>query len=312
MLGAKPIFVDVNLDQNINADLVEKKITKKTKAIIAVHFKGIICDVLKLKKLSSKYNIYLIEDVAQAFGSTLKKNPAGSFGHISCFSFNPMKVLKSFGELGGVTTNSQKYFKKIQSLQYLGTINKETCVDVDLNSKSDEIHAYLVENSLKYLNKDINLRKKIIKNYQKFLPNKIINKEYKITISNGYDYQILVEKRDELIDFLKKNGIETRVKHPLILNDHPAHYTNEVFKIAKFIKKHSLSMPLHDKVGRNEIIYISNKIHQFYEKNFEIPKKDPFTLDRSYLKKFKIKSRIKKSGYRVLCHYDPKKNFIRC
>ena len=192
ILGAKPIFVDVKLDQNIDINLVEKKISRKTKAIIAVHFKGIICDIINLKKIAKKNKIFLVEDVAQAFGAQIFKKKAGSFGDIACYSFNPMKVLKSFGELGAITTNNKKFYKKIKSLQYLGTINKEICVDVDLNSKSDELHAYLISNGLKYLKKDILSRKRIIYNYIKYLPNSIIHKNYDVKKSNGYDYQILV------------------------------------------------------------------------------------------------------------------------
>lgn len=266
ILGAKPIFIDVKIDQNINVDLVEKKISSRTKAIIAVHFKGIICDVIRLKKISKKHKIFLIEDVAQAFGSEIVGKKAGSFGDISCYSFNPMKVLKSFGELGAITTNNKKFYKKIESLQYLGTVNKEICVDVDLNSKSDELHAYLISNSLKYLKKDIHLRKKIISNYKKYLPNSVINKEYDMKLSNGYDYQIIVSKRDKLIKYLKQKKIETRIKHPLILNDHPAHFTKENFKVGKFIKNHSLSMPIHDGIRLKEIKYISSAIKKFYDK----------------------------------------------
>ena len=264
--GHKPVFVDVGLDQNINTNLVQKKITKKTRAILAVHFKGIICDIEKLKKIAKKNNILLIEDVAQAFGAKLNRKLAGSFGDISCYSFNPMKVLKSFGELGAISTNHEKYVKRIDSLQYLGTVNKEKCITIELNSKSDEIHSYLLENGLKYLSKDISNRKSLIKKYIKNLPKNILNNEYDLSKSNGYDYQILVNKRNKLINFLKSKNIETRIKHPLILNDHPAHYTKEKFPVASFIKNHSLSLPLHEKISLKNIKYISKNIKKFYEK----------------------------------------------
>ena len=264
--GYKPIFIDVGLDQNINVNLVEKKITKKTKAILAVHFKGIICDIKKLKQIAKKNKIYLIEDVAQAFGAKINNQMAGSFGDISCYSFNPMKVLKSFGELGAITTDNKKYIKKIESLQYLGTVNKEKCMTIELNSKSEEIHSYLIENSLKYLEEDIFKRKRLIKNYIKFLPNNVLNKEYDLSKSNGYDYQILVKKRDKLINFLKSKNIETRIKHPLILNDHPAHFTKEKFLTASFVRGHSISLPLHENITLKNIKYISNNIKKFYER----------------------------------------------
>ena len=153
-VGAKPIFVDVNDDQNINVNEIESKISKKTKAIIVVNFKGQLCDLKNIHKICKKYGIFIIEDAAQSFGA-IYLDGSKSFKNaiISCFSFNPMKVLTSFGELGGISTNSKKIFKKISSLQYLGTVNKEYCVDIELNSKSDELQAYFISTSLKNLQK---------------------------------------------------------------------------------------------------------------------------------------------------------------
>ena len=84
--------------------------------------------------------------------------------------------------------------------------------------------------------------------------------------SNGYDYQILVKKRDKLINFLKSKNIETRIKHPLILNDHPAHFTKEKFLTASFVRGHSISLPLHENITLKNIKYISNNIKKFYER----------------------------------------------
>lgn len=110
-LGAKPVFIDVLPDQNMNPKLLEKAITKKTKAIMPVHLTGRIAEMSEINLIAKKYNIPVIEDAAQAVGSLYNNKPAGSFGTIGCFSAHPLKNLNALGDFGYLTTNKKKFTK---------------------------------------------------------------------------------------------------------------------------------------------------------------------------------------------------------
>ena len=123
-VGAKPVFIDASIHNwNIDVNKIEQNITKKTKAIIAVHLFGFSCDIIKLKKLCKKYNLFLIEDVAEALGSTMKKKYLGSYGDISTFSFYGNKTLTT-GEGGMLISNKKSLIDKAQHLKNQGMSKK--------------------------------------------------------------------------------------------------------------------------------------------------------------------------------------------
>ena len=160
-VGAKPVFADINKDDwLINTKIIEKLITKKTKAIIVVHLHGLMCDMDKIKKIAKKYNLKIIEDAAQSICSSYKGKKSGYYSDACAFSFNPMKVLNSYGEAGIVTTNSKKIYNKLICLRHAGTIryknsfNINNSNDISLNHKIDTIHASILIEKLKYL-KDV-------------------------------------------------------------------------------------------------------------------------------------------------------------
>jgi dTDP-4-amino-4,6-dideoxygalactose transaminase len=112
-LGAKPVFVDINPDTfNIDENLIEKKITKKTKAIIPVHLFGLPVNMDKINKIAKKYNLYVVEDACQAIGSEYGNKKIGSLGDVGCFSFFPSKNLNAYGDGGMVVTDNKKIAEK--------------------------------------------------------------------------------------------------------------------------------------------------------------------------------------------------------
>ena len=117
MAGAEPIGVDISDDYLIDPNKIEKKITKKTKALIVVHFTGLIKNMDTIKKVCKKNKIFLIEDCAQSFGAKYKGKKSGSFGDVSAFSMNPMKLLGGFGDAGAVLTSNKKIYKKLKILR---------------------------------------------------------------------------------------------------------------------------------------------------------------------------------------------------
>ena len=113
-IGATPVFVDIDDDLNINPDLIEKAITKRTRAIMPVHWTGRVCKMDKILRIAKKYNLLVVEDAAQAMGAYFKNKHAGTFGKISGFSAHPFKNLNAVGDAGFVTTNEKKLYDKIK------------------------------------------------------------------------------------------------------------------------------------------------------------------------------------------------------
>ena len=112
-LGAIPIFVDVKLDQNIDENLIEEKITKKTKAIMPVHLTGRMCNMKKIMKIAKKHNLFVIEFIVlKSIMSSFGNKPSGSYGDVGCFSAHPLKNLNAAGDSGYLVTNNKKYIKK--------------------------------------------------------------------------------------------------------------------------------------------------------------------------------------------------------
>ena len=267
MTGAKPVFVDVKLDQTISSDHILEAISNKTKAIMMVHFTGVVADYNNINKIAKSNSLLIIEDAAQAFGAKFNHKYAGNLGDISAFSFNPMKVLPGYGEAGAVLTNSNKVYLELKRKRHLGMdiANTEKCTSVELNSKIDELQASLLLQSLKELKKEIKIRKNIIKNYISELKDFTIYNKYNLNNSSGYDYQIIIKNRDKLKKYLQKKNIETKIKHPILMPNQPIFKKMKRYKLntAELICNNSLSLPLHSYLTKNDQDYIISAIKKF-------------------------------------------------
>ena len=170
-VGAKPVFVDVGDDLNINSDLIESAITKKTKAIMPVHWTGRICDMDKILKIAKKYNLIVIEDAAQSMGSYYKKKHAGTFGKISAFSTHPLKNLNALGDGGFIVTNDKRIYDKIKLYRNHGLRGRDQVEIIGVNSRLDSLNAEVLNFRLKRLNRIISRRQKNVNFYRKFINN---------------------------------------------------------------------------------------------------------------------------------------------
>ena len=266
--GATPVFVDIKEDLNINADLIEKAITPRTKAIMPVHFLGKMCDIRKIAQIAEKYNLALIEDAAQAFGASVDGRPAGSFSTIGAFSMNPMKVLCAFGEAGVCVTNDRALAEKLQSLRYAGTINKEDCQETSINGRLDTLQAAMMLVNLKYVDQKIAGRLKIAKQYGSGLEKVVICPKIDDTVHAWYSYTIIVERRHELMRFLAERGIETKIYHPILMPHHTAYRGK--FKcsipVAEELVQKILALPNEEFLTESQIQYIIDSINEFYGK----------------------------------------------
>ena len=139
--GAKPVFADINYDYNIDPDQIEKKITKKTKAILPIHWSGKICNMEKILKISKRYNIPVVEDSCHGILATRKKKLAGTFGDFGCFSLHPLKNLNVWGDGGFIVLKNKNDYNKIKLLRNHGLVGRNTNLIFGYNSRLDTVQA---------------------------------------------------------------------------------------------------------------------------------------------------------------------------
>lgn len=270
-LGAKPVFVDVKDDQCINPSLIEKSITKKTKAIMVVHLTGRVCEMDKILKISKKYKIPIIEDAAQAIGSKYKSKMAGSIGEVACFSAHPLKNLNALGDSGYLTTNSKKIANLLKDVRNHGMTKRNRVKNFGYVSRMDNLQAAILNFRLKNLAKINNKRRINAKFYMNNLNKKFIfmPKENSNEFNTYHTFVIQVAKRDKLKKYLEKKGIETSIHYPIPIHLQPAAkklgYKLGDFKVTEMQSKKILTLPVNQFIKKNELKKICKEINNFYE-----------------------------------------------
>lgn len=275
-VGAIPVFVDCNYeDYSINLRDFQKKITKKTKAIIPVSLYGIPLDIEKINNLASKYRLKVIEDASQSHGASFfsdNKFVEKKFINwkLATFSFYPTKNLGALGDGGAVLTNDRNLYNKIKLLRNYGSQKKYYHRVIGSNSRLDEMQAAFLNVKLKYLKKWILRKRKIAKIYIKELSNiKHIELLSKTIIEKSVFYvfpiKIFNKQRTRFIEFLRKNKIETNIHYPVSIQNQYAYksFKNKIKNCDK-IAKEIVSLPIGSFHTDDEIIYICKKIKDFF------------------------------------------------
>ena len=269
-VGAKPVFVEPHLETyNINTNLIEEKITEKTKAIIAVHLYGQAADMDDICKIAKKYNLKLVEDCAQAHGAEYKERKVGTFGDAAGFSFYPGKNLGALGDGGAVICNDAKLAKKIRALGNYGSLEKYNHVYQGTNSRLDEMQAAFLQAKLKRLDKWNEARGKIALRYL----NEIHNPDIMLP-EVGEDrthvwhiFAVRSKERDTLENYLTEQGIATAKHYPIPLHLQGAYkglgLQKGDFPIAEEISATELSLPMYYGMTDEQISYIVSKINEF-------------------------------------------------
>jgi len=267
--GLKAVLVEPRIDTyNINPDLIEKKISSATKAIIAVHLYGKPCEMDKITVIANKYRLHLIEDCAQSHGASFAGKKVGTFGITGAFSFYPTKNLGALGDAGAIITDNEEVADKLRALRNYGSHKKYYNKYIGINSRLDELQAAFLRIKLRHLDK-INVYKtglaKIyldrIKNEQIILPlrQKNIKEAYHI-------FSIRNKNRDKLRNHLLKEGIKTEIHYPVPPHKQPAY--NRFFKdqnltISEEIHNTILSLPISTFHTQLDIEYIAQLLNRF-------------------------------------------------
>lgn len=268
--GAKPVFCDVDRQtMNMDPNLLGDKLTKRTRAVIPVHLHGNPADVDEIYKITKPRGIFVIEDAAQALGSKYKQRNIGSLAsEFTCFSFHPVKTLGAYGDAGAIVTNKERLANKVRLLINHGKKDNGKHVLVGTTARLDALQATILNLKLKYLGRWIENKKRLVDQYKNKLEN--VCEFIKVTKNSENSYHvftILVKRRNELINFLADNAVETAIFYPIPLHLQPAYkalgYKKGDFPISEMYASKTLSLPLFPHMTESQVNYISEKIKEF-------------------------------------------------
>ena len=271
--GAKPVFVDVKDDYNIDENQIVSAITKKTKAIMPVHWAGRPCEMDKILSIAKKYNLKVVQDSAHIIGAKYKNNYLVNYGDVCTYSMHPLKNLNVWGDGGFIVTNKKELAKKLYLIRNHGLKDRNNVEIFGYNSRLDTIQAAVANYKMKF--KLDNITKKRIENSKlldKLLAkneNVILVKREKYLKEVFHLYHINVNKRDSLQKFLIKNDIDAKVHYPIPIHLQKAakflKYKKGDFPVSERLAKTSLSLPVHEFINKKHVAHVVNTINKFYK-----------------------------------------------
>ena len=268
--NAKPIFVDINEDDYlINTNLIENKITSRTKAIIPVNLYGQSANYDKIKKISKKYNLKVIEDCAQSAGTMYKNRPSGSYGDLAAFSFYPTKNLGGYGDGGMIVTSKKKFYEKSKKLRKYGMTKLYYSEEHGINSRLDEIQAAILNFQLKKLKSNINKRRKIAKIYNENLKTKdlILPIENKDNYHSYYVYVVRHPQRNKIMKYLADNNIFCNISYPFPIHSMKGYKylkaKNNDLKITNKMPKQIFSLPMYPELSYEKLERVISVLNKF-------------------------------------------------
>lgn len=265
LLGAKPVFVDIQADTcNIDPALVEAKITTKTKAIMPVSLYGQPADMDEINQIASKYNLPVIEDAAQSFGATYKGRKSSNLSTIGCTSFFPSKPLGCYGDGGAIFTNDDQLAQAMREIRVHGQSKRYVHTRVGVGGRMDTLQCAIVLAKLERFEWEIKQRELIGQRYNDLLKDSVsVVAQRDDRTSVFAQYTVLVEKREQLQEKLKQQGIPTAVHYPIPLNEQPA-YTHlccpDCTPIASKISKQVMSLPMSPDLEQTTQLSIINNL----------------------------------------------------
>jgi dTDP-4-amino-4,6-dideoxygalactose transaminase len=276
LVGAKPVFVDVNYDHNMDPSLIEKAITPRTKALMPVHLTGNPCRMDEIMRIAKLHRLRVIEDTAQAIGANFAGKPVGSFGDVGCFSLHPLKNLHVWGDGGMITTNDPALAEQLKMQRNHGHKNRDEVEFYSYNSRLDTVHAVVGLEYLKLLDETISERTRHAETYDAFFstlpqyvtPPAVDRKNVKHVF---HLYVVRVQKRDDLAKYLLDRGIETKVHYPIPIHLQKASaylgYRRGDFRVTEDLSSEMLSLPVRENLSPTEMERICAAVAGFYRGN---------------------------------------------
>jgi UDP-2-acetamido-2-deoxy-ribo-hexuluronate aminotransferase len=268
LLGAKPIFVDIEPDTcNINASLIEAKITANTKAIMPVSLYGQPADMDEINEIANRHNLPVIEDAAQSFGSEYKGRKSCNLSTIGCTSFFPSKPLGCYGDGGAIFTNDDRLAKAMREIRVHGQEKRYLHTRIGVGGRMDTLQCAVVLAKLDRFEWEVKQRLKIGVRYNELFSNKIpVIKQHSDRTSVFAQYTIFVENRQSLQDNLKQFGISTAVHYPIPLNEQPAYQNlccSDCTPISKNLANKVMSLPMSADLSSDDLQVIVDEVLRY-------------------------------------------------
>jgi dTDP-4-amino-4,6-dideoxygalactose transaminase len=281
--GASPIFVDIDPDTyNMSPESLERVIASMTdnelariRAVIPVHLYGQCADMDPILKIAKEYNLFVIEDAAQAIGAEYRGRRAGSMGDFGCFSFFPSKNLGAFGDGGMVTTGSDELYDKLRVLRVHGSHPKYYHKLAGGNFRLDAFQAAVVSVKLKHLDKWTKARQENARNYRELFADSGIDNMIKLPVEKEdrhiYNQFVICvkDKRDDLRLFLNEVGVGTEIYYPVPMHLQECfldlNYKKGDFPVAEHAALHTVALPIYPELSDDQLAYVVEKIAAFYK-----------------------------------------------
>lgn len=269
--GCTPVLVEPDPKTfNINPDLIEEKITSKTKAIMVVHLYGQAVQMDKILSVAEKYNLKVIEDSAQAHGAVYNGKRTGNLGDASGFSFYPGKNLGALGDGGAVTTNDEELYKRIKAIANYGSQKKYYNIYKGINSRLDEIQAVILDVKLRYLEQDNEKRREIAKYYRENIKNPLISlpSTYDEKAHIWHVFVVRVKDREGFQKYLADNEIQTLIHYPTPPHKQGAYteWNSLSFPITEDIHKEVVSLPISPIMTDEEVKKVVKTVNEYQGK----------------------------------------------
>ncbi len=266
--GCTPVLVEPDpATFNLNPDLVEEKISARTKAIMVVHLYGQAADMGRLWDLAQKYKLKIIEDAAQAHGALHQSRRTGNLGDAAAFSFYPGKNLGCLGDGGALTTNDPNLYKTVKALANYGSEVKYVHLIKGVNSRLDEIQAAVLDVKLKHLDEDNRKRREIARVYRERIANPCIALPIPVS-EEGHVWHLFVVRtpeRDRLQTYLAANGVQTQIHYPTPPHKQRAYseWADRSYPVTEKIHAEALSLPISPVLTDEEVARVVDLVNAY-------------------------------------------------
>lgn len=270
LVGAKPVFADIHEDGNIDPGHLERAITSRTKALLPVHLTGRLARMPEIMEIAKKYKLKVIEDACQAVGADLDGKRAGSWGDLAAFSLHPLKNLRAIGDGGMITINNEELGQNIRRDRNHGLVDREKSLSWGYNARLDELQAAMLRVQLRHLDAWTEQRRKLALRMNDLLRSYVEVPDEGPGEKCVYQtYVIKADRRDQLLAYLKENGVSALVHYATPIHLQPAAhslgYSAGDFPVTMKHVSRIISLPLYSSMKHEQQDYLSELVRNFYK-----------------------------------------------